>query len=130
MQTPENEMRPAAAPTAERGAECGFQPGNRTLHTNAAAIGEEENKKLTQGQSRPAQWVPEICTRAMARRLQANVVRCVPLERYIPTFFKARCGEAFIALAKIDRDEALGLAKRLVALCEALPAEGGAHEGQ
>jgi hypothetical protein len=60
----------------------------------------------------------------------SNAVRLVPLKRDVPSFLKARSGEAFIALAKIDKDEARGLAKRLAALCEAPSAEGGAHERQ
>jgi hypothetical protein len=126
----QNEMRPAAEATAMRGAGFGHQPGNRPLNTNTAAISEEENERLTEKPPRPAARVPEVCTRAMARRLQSNVLRCVALERDIPTFLKARAGEAFIALAKIDGKEALAFAKRLVTLCETLLSEGVAHEGR
>ncbi len=125
----QNERRPAAEATAGRGAEGGFQPGNRPLNTNTEPVGEVENGRPTAKSSAPTSRVAEICSRSMARRMLGNAVRLVPLKPDIPAFLKARSGEAVLALAKIDPGQAVAHVKDLAARCEAACAAAGVANG-
>ncbi len=69
-----------------------------------------------------AGWMPEICGRPMARRMLATAVKLVAPNEYVPAFLKARSGEAVLALARIDPDQAVAHVQRLATLCEAAKA--------
>jgi hypothetical protein len=66
--------------------------------------------------------MPEICGRPMARRMLATAVKLVAPNEYVPAFLKARSGEAVLALARIDPDQAVAHVQRLATLCEAAKA--------
>ncbi len=71
---------------------------------------------------------PPVCSRAMARRMLTTALALVARKADVPVFLKARSGEAVLALARIDRAQAVAHAKRLATICEAIPANDGAGD--